>query len=122
MQRDFEKTYDTMSWSYLDYMLMCLGVSGLWRKWMRVCFQSNSISLLVNRSPIEEFSIFRGLKQGDPITPFLIIIATKGLAGLIQKVNGDNRYKGFKVDVGLSFSLLQFADDAIFFCDGQERN
>lgn len=48
---DFEKTYDSVSWSYLEYMLRRMGFNDKWRSWMKACVFSGSISVLVNGSP-----------------------------------------------------------------------
>lgn len=85
------------------------------------CFLANSISELVNGSPTNEFEGMWGLKQGDPLAPFLLIITTEGLASLMQKAEEANHFKGFSVNETLSTSLLQFADDAVIVYDGGER-
>jgi len=48
-------------------------------KWMRECISTPSVSVLVNGSPTEEFSLERGLRQGDPPSLFLFLIAAEGL-------------------------------------------
>lgn len=93
----FEKVYDSISWSFIDYMLMRHGFSTTWRKWMWGCYTTNSISVLVNGSPTSEFSAFRGLKQGDPLAPFLFIMAAVGLAGLIRKAEESKSFKGLRL-------------------------
>jgi mannosylglycoprotein endo-beta-mannosidase len=42
-----------------------------WLKWMRACNFDNSMFILVNGSPTEDFNADRGLRQGDPLSPFL---------------------------------------------------
>ncbi|KAK2438343.1 hypothetical protein QL285_023132 [Trifolium repens] len=48
---DFEKAYDSVDWSFLDYMLQRFGFSDQWRKCIRACVFSGSMSILVNESP-----------------------------------------------------------------------
>ncbi|XP_071699579.1 uncharacterized protein [Rutidosis leptorrhynchoides] len=55
------------------------------RKWIHACLKSTSISILVNGSPTCEFSIERGVQEGDPLSPFLFIIAAEGLNLLTKK-------------------------------------
>ncbi|GJT27404.1 RNA-directed DNA polymerase, eukaryota, reverse transcriptase zinc-binding domain protein [Tanacetum coccineum] len=62
---DFEKAFDTVSWKYLDHMLLSLGFGCKWRRWIHMCLHSARASVLVNGSPTSEFSIKRGLRQGD---------------------------------------------------------
>ena len=52
---DFEKAYDSVSWSFLDYMLDRMGFNLTWRKWIKACLQSTTISILVKGSPTKEF-------------------------------------------------------------------
>lgn len=70
LKMDFEKAYNSVSWNFLDYMLGRLGFNSMWRKWMKVCVVSGSISVLVNSSLTEDFGMKKGLCQGDPLAPF----------------------------------------------------
>ena len=48
---DFAKAYDSVSWNFLDYMMVRMGFCPIWRKWINACNQSASISILINGSP-----------------------------------------------------------------------
>jgi hypothetical protein len=63
---DFEKAYDSVEWSFLDYMLRMFGFCEKWIDWIQACVFSGNMSVLVNGSPTEEINIQRGLKQGTP--------------------------------------------------------
>jgi len=81
---DFEKTYDSVRWSFLFDMLHRLGFHDKWISWVKGCLASSSVSVLVNGSPTEEFKPSRGLRQGDPMAPFLFLVVAEGLAGLVR--------------------------------------
>jgi hypothetical protein len=57
----------------------------LWRKWMKECVCTATTSVLVNGSPTDEFPLERGLRHGDPLSPFLFLLAVEGL-NLMMKV------------------------------------
>jgi hypothetical protein len=82
---DFEKAYDSVSWSFLDYMLGRFGFGVKWRAWMKTCVCNGNLSVLVNGSPTEQVNISKGLKQGDPLAPFLFLIVAEGFSGVMRK-------------------------------------
>jgi hypothetical protein len=111
---DFEKAYDSVDWNFLDYMLRRFGFSDQWRSWIRACIFSGSMSILVNGSPTEEINIQCGLKQGDPLAPFLFLLVAEGLGGLIRRAVESSRLNGFQVGRnGVVISHLQYADDTL---------
>ncbi|MCI43960.1 putative non-LTR retroelement reverse transcriptase, partial [Trifolium medium] len=76
------------------------------------------MSILVNGCPSEEINIQRGLKQGDPLAPFLFLLVAEGLGGLMKRAVELNRFRGFKVGSnGIMVSHLQYADDTL--CIGE---
>ena len=120
---DFEKAYDSVRWDFLYDMLGRLGFHSVWIKWIRGCLESATISVLVNGSPTEEFQPMRGLRQGDPMAPFLFIVVAEGLAGLVRQAMKANLMSGVKVgNKEVEVSFLQFADDTLFFCEESWSN
>ena len=70
----------------------------------------------MNGNPTAEFLPQRGLRQRDPLTPFLFNVIAEALTGLMRRAMAENLYKGFSVGSNnVSISLLQYADDTIFF-------
>ena len=77
-----------------------------------MCVFCGSISVLVNNYPTEEVDIQSGLKQGDPLAPFLFLLVVDGLSGLVRSAESRNLYHGFKVaNSDLAISHLQYVDD-----------
>jgi hypothetical protein len=115
---DFEKAYNSVDWGFLDYMLGRFGFGDKWRAWMKACVCSGNMSVLVNGSPTEEICIKRGLKQGDPLAPFLFLLVAEGLGGLMRMAVERGRFKPFVVGrSGFPVSILQYADDTL--CIGE---
>ena len=120
---DFEKAYDSVRWEFLYDMLHKLGFHNKWIMWMRGCLESATISVLVNGSPTEEFKPTRGLRQGDPLAPFLFLVVAEGLAGLVRQANMINMLSGVKFGrEKIELSILQFADDTLFLCEESHSN
>ncbi|XP_045821935.1 uncharacterized protein LOC123914805 [Trifolium pratense] len=78
--------------------------------------------ILVNGSPTEDFKVGRGLRQGDPLSPFLFLIVVEGLASMMKKAVDVGRFRGFKVNDSLHFQLLQFVEDTIIMREGRWEN
>jgi len=114
---DFEKAYDSVDWNYLDEVMEKMSFSTLWRKWMRECVTTASAAVLVNGSPTEESSLTRGLRQGDPLSPFLFLLAAEGFHIMMDSMISNNFFIGYKVGraQNVSISHLQFADDTLIF-------
>lgn len=83
------------------------------------CYTSNSVSVLIYGSPTSKITTNRGLKQGDPIAPFLFIDVVEGLAGLIRKVEENICFRGFLINNAITISLLQLTYDTMIFCEAK---
>ncbi|RHN60029.1 putative RNA-directed DNA polymerase [Medicago truncatula] len=121
---DFEKAYDSVDWNYLEEVMVKMGFPNLWRKWIKECVGTARASVLVNGSPTDELSLHRGLRQGDPLSPFLFLLAAEGFHVLMEALVVNNLFNGYKVgshDV-LGVSHLQFANDTIILCDKSWAN
>ncbi|PNX95639.1 cysteine-rich receptor-like protein kinase, partial [Trifolium pratense] len=119
---DFERAYDTVNWHFLERMMFKMGFSEGWLKWMRACIFESSMSILVNGSPTADFKVGRGLRQGDPLSPFLFLIVAEGLTGLMRKAVELGKFKGYRINDDIQYPILQFADDTILMGDGSWDN
>ncbi|GLT33516.1 hypothetical protein SLA2020_080980 [Shorea laevis] len=112
---DFEKAYDCVDWDFLDWMMDRMGFGVKWRKWIQECLSTARISILINGSPTTEFTASKGLRQGDPLSPFLFLLIGERLCGLVKKAESEGLFRGVDIGTsGMSLSLLQFVDDSVF--------
>ncbi|GJU41066.1 putative RNA-directed DNA polymerase, eukaryota, reverse transcriptase zinc-binding domain protein [Tanacetum coccineum] len=120
---DFEKAFDSLRWDYLDAIMEKLGFGNKWRSWIAGCLNHSRASILVNGSPTSEFELSKGLRQGDPMSPFLFILAMEGLHALLAKAVNSGLFKGALIGQGnISISHLLYADDAIFVGEWSHTN
>ncbi|KAL6321948.1 hypothetical protein AAG906_035857 [Vitis piasezkii] len=99
---DFEKAYDHVKWDFLDHVLEKKGFSSKWRSWMRGCLSSVSYAILVNGNAKWWVEASRGLRQGNPLSPFLFTIVADVLSRMLLKAEERNLLEGFRVNLGKS--------------------
>jgi hypothetical protein len=117
------KAYDRIEWNYLKGVLLKLGFRDSWVKMIMRCVTSVKYAVKVNGELTESFLPTRGIRQGDPISPYLFLLCAEGLSCLLQKKEETGELKGIRNGKsGPSISHLLFADDSVFFTRGDERS
>ncbi|GJS77855.1 RNA-directed DNA polymerase, eukaryota, reverse transcriptase zinc-binding domain protein [Tanacetum coccineum] len=119
---DFEKAFDSIRWDFLDDVLKEFGFRCKWRNWIQSCLTSSKGSILVNGCPTNEFQFYKGLKQGDPLSPFLFILVMESLHLSFQRIVNAGMFKGIVLDQSLCLSHMFYADDAIFLGEWSDGN
>ena len=121
---DIEKAYDSISWSFLMKVLSKMGFGSRWMDWMWWCFSTAKFSVLINGVPEGFFSSSKGLRQGDPISPYLFILGMEVLSALIRRAVQGNFISGCRLrgrgDAEIMVSYLLFADNTIVFCEASK--
>ena len=114
---DMSKAYDRVEWEYLEAMMRKMGFQDRWISLMMMCVNTVSYSVLINGKPKGRIVPSRGLRQGDPISPYLFLLCAEGLSAMLQKDEFDTNLRGISVCRGAPrISHLLFADDCIVFC------
>ncbi|GJS19659.1 RNA-directed DNA polymerase, eukaryota, reverse transcriptase zinc-binding domain protein [Tanacetum coccineum] len=98
---DFEKAFDYIRWDFLDLVMAKLGFGFKWRSWIHGCLRNARSSVLINGSP---FKIFRGLRQGDPLSLFLFILAMEGFHAITCKSVETGIFRGVSIGQGVCVS------------------
>ncbi|PNX99600.1 ribonuclease H [Trifolium pratense] len=114
---DISKAYDRVDWGFLRGVLTKLGFDERWIRWMMLCVSSVNYSVLVNFDRVGPISPGRGLRQGDPLSPYLFILVAEGLSTLIHQAVARGEIHEIKICRGAPLvSHLLFADDCFLFC------
>ncbi|GKA90830.1 RNA-directed DNA polymerase, eukaryota [Tanacetum coccineum] len=111
---DFEKAFDSVRWDYLDDLLKMFGFGNKWRGWINGCLKSAMGSVLVNGNPTSEFKFHKGLKHGDPLSPFLFIMIMESLHLSFRRVMDADLFYSISINNTLTISNLFYADDDVF--------
>jgi len=100
----------------LEAMIRKMGFHDKWISLIMMCVTTVSYSVLINGEPKGRIVPSRGLRQGDPISPYLFLLCAKGLSAMIKKEEREGHLRGIAVCKGASrISHLLFADDSIVF-------
>ena len=117
---DFDKVYDSVDWNFLNFVMSKMGFH---EKWISECLKSSTISVLVNGNPTKEFGMSRGLRQGDPLSPFLFLIVEEGFNMLMRRAVEVGQFIGYKFNMGEDrFTHLQYADDTLIIGEKKWSN
>ncbi|GJY05617.1 RNA-directed DNA polymerase, eukaryota [Tanacetum coccineum] len=119
---DFAKAYDSIRWDFLEDVLTAFGFGPKWCSWIRGCLHSGMASVLLNGSPSSEFQFYCGLKQGDPLAPYLFLLVMESLHLSVSRAIEAGIFKGIKIDSTLNLSHLFYADDVVFIGEWSPSN
>lgn len=117
IKTDMSKAYDRVKWSFMEALLLKLGFAQLWVDRIMKCISSVSYQVLINGTAKGNIKPMRGLRQGDPLSPFLFILCTEVLISHIKHSESTLNLTGMKIARACPpISHLLFADDSLFFC------
>lgn len=117
LKLDMSKAYDRIEWCFLEAVLRKLGFGERWIGLVMQCVQTVKYSLIINGEPQSQFQPSRGLRQGDPLSPYLFILCSEVLGNLLDKAEAKGLISGFPFARGaLLVNHLFFADDSLIFC------
>ena len=114
---DYEKAFDSLAWGFIEKTLRYFEFGENFIKWIKILYTDIESCILNNGFCSERFTIERGVRQGDPLSPYLFILATEILT-LNLKNNPD--INGIKID-GTEYLSSLYADDSSLFLDDDEN-
>lgn len=116
LKLDMSKAYDKVEWGFIQVVMHGLGFHAKWVDLIMNCISTTTYSVRINGISGKSFTPTRGLRQGDPFSPFLFLSCSEGLSSLIRLAMQEGRMKGVKASrQGLTISHLLFTYDSILF-------
>lgn len=114
---DMSKTYDMMEWEFLEEIMRKLGFDELWILRVMACVTTVTYSVLINGSPTGRIFPTRGIRQGDPLSPYLFLLCAECLSSFLSSAANQGLITGVPIArSGYMLSYLFFADDSLLFC------
>jgi hypothetical protein len=113
---DLAKAYGRVDWSYLEHVLVKMGFHHVWVQWIMACVTTVRYTVRFNGILLDTLQPSRGLRQGDPLSPYLFLFVADGLSKILQDEMTNLRIDCLKVCRRAPvISHLLFADDSLLF-------
>ena len=97
LKLDMSKAYDRVDWNFLEQLMRKLVFNDRWVHLIMGCVKTVTYSILVNGEPCGMIQPTHGIRQGDPLSPFLFLLCMEGLNGLIKRVECNGDIHGFSL-------------------------
>ncbi|XP_018473662.1 uncharacterized protein LOC108844873 [Raphanus sativus] len=114
---DMSKAYDRVEWDFLKLLFEKMGFTRTWIDWVMKCVRSVSYTVLLNGQTHGHIQPQRGIRQGDPLSPFIFILCAEALVHVMNRAEQRGAIHGMKLTRKCpSVQHLLFADDSFFLC------
>ncbi|XP_062013785.1 uncharacterized protein LOC133730151 [Rosa rugosa] len=116
LKLDISKAYDRLEWGFLQRIMLKMGFAEEWVDLIMSCLSTVRYSFLVNGTPRGYVTPQRGLRQGDPLSPYLFLLCAEGMSALISHGVSSGQWQGLRIcDGAPTISHLLFADDSMLY-------
>lgn len=112
LKLDFAKAFDSVQWSSLQAILRARNFPNCWQKWIQALLISSKSAVLLNGIPGRWINCTQGLRQGDPLSPYLFILVADILQQMIKNCSAIKH----SIIHNLLGATLQYADDTLIIC------
>ena len=110
---DLSKAYDRVSWTFLQLLLIKIGMPLDMVEWIMGCIKSTSFLVLINGPPSSFFFPTGGLRHICPLSPFLFLLVVEALSRSIHNAREERRIKGVRIDNHIELTHVLFVYDVL---------
>ncbi|XP_040999571.1 uncharacterized protein LOC121245775 [Juglans microcarpa x Juglans regia] len=120
LKLDMSKAYDRVEWKFIEAIMIKMAFPAHWIHIIQACLTSVSYSILVNGEPQNKVVPSRGLRQGDPLSPYLFILCAEALSSLVRHAEACGSLTPMAIGRGpVKVNHLFFANDSLLFCQAK---
>ena len=113
---DLQKAYDRVNWKFIQAILLHFSFNDTFTNWVISCMSSVSFEVLVNKGKTKSFKPSRGLRQGNPLSPYLFILGQEILSKLLDHELRSNNIYGIKISISSpTITYVMYADNIVLF-------
>jgi hypothetical protein len=123
LKLDFEKPYDKVQWGFMMEVLRRKNFPPKWLEWMKQIIEGGRVGININGEDGQFFNTYKGLRQGDPLSPLMFNLVSDTLATMFENGNLTGQIRGLVpnlIEGGLTH--LQYADDTIVFLNHDDQS